>query len=388
MTSTAFIMTDKEFESIIPYTDEEVVEVLGRMAKSPMLPVMSKFFFPDEPLNTLRKLLKGVHSIDEFQEVVMYKVVAAIIERSTAGFGCEGLENIDRSSTFLAVSNHRDIILDPALVQWTLYANKMPMTEICVGSNLLEGNRLVADLLRSNRMIKVIRGISARELYLSSQLLSKYIRETVTSGKSAIWIAQREGRTKDGLDTTEQGLLKMFDMSGTGSFLDNFDALHITPMSISYEYEPCDIRKARELLISRSRKYVKKKMEDTHSIMLGIKQWKGGVHLNIDKPLTRGEIEMASACDRNDRYQAIRRTLDLRIIRGYKLWKTNYMGYDLMNGGSKYRGIYSEAELEAFKDYTERKLNKVERSLDRDELRKIFWQIYGNPVAARERDLE
>ena len=334
MTSTAFIMTDKEFESIIPYTDEEVVEVLGRMAKSPMLPVISKFFFPDEPLNTLRKLLKGVHSIDEFQEVVMYKVVATIIERSTAGFGCEGLENIDRSSTFLAVSNHRDIILDPALVQWTLYANKMPMTEICVGSNLLEGNRLVADLLRSNRMIKVIRGISARELYLSSQLLSKYIRETVTSGKSAIWIAQREGRTKDGLDTTEQGLLKMFDMSGTGSFLDNFDALHITPMSISYEYEPCDIRKARELLISRSRKYVKKKMEDTHSIMLG------------------------------------------------------YMGYDLMNGGSKYSGIYNEAELEAFKDYTERKLNKVERSLDRDELRKIFWQIYGNPVAARERDLE
>ena len=159
-------------------------------------------------------------------------------------------------------------------------------------------------------------------------------------------------------------------------------------MSISYEYEPCDIRKARELLISRSRKYVKKKMEDTHSIMLGIKQWKGGVHLNIDKPLTRGEIEMASACDRNDRYQAIRRTLDLRIIRGYKLWKTNYMGYDLMNGGSKYSGIYNEAELEAFKDYTERKLNKVERSLDRDELRKIFWQIYGNPVAARERDLE
>ena len=381
-------MTDNEYESIVPYNDEEVAEVLSRLSKNPFLPVVSKFFFPDQPLGTFRRLIKDIRTVDEFQEVVMYKVVAAVIERSMSAFTYDGLDNIDRNGTFLAVSNHRDIILDPALVQWTLYANKMPLTEICVGSNLLEGNRMVADLLHSNRMIKVIRGISARELYLTSRLLSKYIRETVTSGRSAIWIAQKEGRTKDGRDMTEQGLLKMFDMSGGGSFLENFDALHITPMSISYEYEPCDIRKARELLISRSRKYVKKKMEDTHSIMSGIKQWKGGVHLSIDKPLTRGEIEMASACDRNDRYQAIRRTLDLRIIRGYRLWKTNYMGYDLMNGSSKYRGIYDEAELEAFKAYTERKLSKVERSLDRNELRKIFWQIYGNPVAARERDLE
>ena len=381
-------MTGNEYESIVPYNDEEVAAVLSRLAKNPFLPVVSKFFFPDRPLGTFRRLIKDIRTVDEFQEVVMYKVVAAVIERSMSAFTYDGLDNIDRNGTFLAVSNHRDIIMDPALVQWTLYANKMPLTEICVGSNLLEGNRMVADLLRSNRMIKVIRGISARELYLTSQLLSKYIRETVTSGRSAIWIAQKEGRTKDGLDMTEQGLLKMFDMSGGGSFLENFDALHITPMSISYEYEPCDIRKARELLISRSRKYVKKRMEDTHSIMSGIKQWKGGVHLSIDKPLTRDEIEMASACDRNDRYQAIRRILDLRIIRGYRLWKTNYMGYDLMNGSSKYRGIYDEADLEAFLEYTERKLSKVERSLDRDGLRKIFWRIYGNPVAARERDLE
>lgn len=381
-------MAENDYESIVPYTDEEVSEVLSRLSRNPFLPVVSKFFFPDKPLNTFRKLIRDVHTVDEFQEVVMSKVVAAVIEKSMSGFSFEGLENIDRKGTFLAVSNHRDIILDPALVQWTLFTNRMPLTEICVGSNLLGGNRMVSDLLRSNRMIKVIRGISARELYLSSQLLSRYIRETVTSGKSAIWIAQREGRTKNGLDTTEQGLLKMFDMSGKGSFVENFSELNITPMSISYEYEPCDIRKARELLISRSRKYVKKKMEDTHSIMLGIKQWKGGVHLAIDKPLTLDEIELASACDRNDRYQAIRHALDMRIIRGYRLWKTNYMGYDLMNGTSKYIGIYDKADLEAFRAYTERKLSKVERCLDRDELRLIFWQIYGNPVLARERDAE
>lgn len=381
-------MNESEFESIVPYTDSEVAEALARLSRNPFLPVVSKFFFPDKPLGTFRRLIKGIHTIEEFQEVVMSQVISAVIERSISEFSFDGIENINGNTAFLAVSNHRDIILDPALVQWMLFSSKLPLTEICVGSNLLDGNRMVSDLLRSNRMIKVIRGISARELYLSSQLLSGYIRQTVTSGKSSIWIAQREGRTKDGRDTTEQGLLKMFDMSGKGSFVENFSQLHITPMSISYEYEPCDIRKAREILISRSRKYVKKKMEDTHSIMVGIKQWKGGVHLSVDKPLTVDEIEMASACDRNDRYQAIRHTLDLRIIRGYKLWKTNYMGYDLMNGTSRYLGIYDKADLEAFEAYTEHKLSKVERSLDRDELRKVFWQIYGNPVMARERDLE
>lgn len=381
-------MTENEYESIVPYTDAEVSEALARLSRNPFLPIVSKFFFPDQPFNTFRKLIRDVHTVDEFQEAVMSRVVSAVIGRSMSGFSFDGLENIGHGRTFLAVSNHRDIILDPALVQWTLFTNKMPLTEICVGSNLLEGNRMVSDLLRSNRMIKVIRGISARELYLSSQLLSRYIRETVTSGKSAIWIAQREGRTKNGLDTTEQGLLKMFDMSGRGSFVENFSELHIVPMSISYEYEPCDIRKAREVLISKSRRYVKKRMEDTHSIMLGIKQWKGGVHLSIDKPLTAEEIEMASECGRNDRYQSIRHTLDRRIIMGYRLWKTNYMAYDLMTGTSKYLGKYDLADLEAFRDYTERKLSKVERSLDRDELRQVFWQIYGNPVLSMERCLE
>ena len=381
-------MNDYDFENISPYTDEEAVQALRRVAKNPFLPIVSKFLFPEQPFNTFRRMLMDIHSIEEFQEVVMSKVIIAAVTRSSSGFTYDVFEHIRDGHTFLAVSNHRDIILDPALVQWTLFNNNMPMTEICVGSNLLEANRMVSDLLRSNRMIKVIRGISAREMYLNSKTLSAYIRSRVSGGESSVWIAQREGRTKNGLDKTEQGLLKMFDMSGGKDFKQNFKELNLTPMSISYEYEPCDIRKARETLISRSRKYVKKRFEDTHSIISGISQWKGRIHLAIDKPLTEDEIAMASTCDKNDRYQAIRRTLDLRIIRGYKLWKTNYMGYDLMNNCSKYYGIYDKADLEAFRAYTERKLSKVEYSLDRDALRQVFWEIYGNPVLAKERDLE
>ena len=349
-----------------------------------MLPVISKFLFPDEPFYSLHKMLKSINSIDEFQEVVMSKMVVADIQRSSSGFTYEGIEHLDTGKTFLAVSNHRDIILDPALIQWTLFHNKMPLTEICVGSNLLEGNKIVADLLRSNRMIKVIRGISARELYLSSKLLSSYIRSRVASGEASVWVAQREGRTKNGIDLTEQGLLKMFDMSGTKGFKENFMELNITPMSISYEYESCDMKKARELYLSKDRKYVKKRTEDLHSIMTGIKQWKGRIHLNIDTPLTEEEIERASICDKNDRYQYIRHVLDYRIVKLYKLWKTNYMGYDLMNRTTKYSSLYGKDDLEAFKAYTEHKLAKVERNLDRDALRQLFWEIYGNPVARKE----
>ena len=377
-------MSEIDYANISPYTDEQAVEALHKVARNPMLPVISKFLFPDEPFYSLHRMLKSINSIDEFQEVVMSKMVVADVQRTSSGFTYEGIEHLDTGKTFLAVSNHRDIILDPALIQWTLFHNNMPLTEICVGSNLLEGNKIVADLLRSNRMIKVIRGISARELYLSSKLLSSYIRSRVASGEASVWVAQREGRTKNGIDLTEQGLLKMFDMSGTKGFKENFMELNITPMSISYEYESCDMKKARELYLSKDRKYVKKRTEDLHSIMTGIKQWKGRIHLSIDTPLTEEEIERASICDKNDRYQYIRHVLDYRIVKLYKLWKTNYMGYDLMNRTTKYSSLYGKDDLEAFKAYTEHKLSKVERNLDRDALRQLFWEIYGNPVARKE----
>lgn len=373
-----------DYASISPYTDEEAVEALRRVAQNPFLPIVSKFLFPDEPFYTLRRLLKSINSIDDFQQVVMSKMIMTVIQRSSSGFTFDGLENVPKDRKFLAVSNHRDIILDPAMIQWTLFYNDLPLTEICVGSNLLESNRMVSDLLRSNRMIKVIRGISARELYLSSKLLSSYIRDRITSGGSSVWIAQREGRTKNGLDKTEQGLLKMFDMSGKGSFEENFNELNILPMSISYEYESCDIRKARELLISRKQKYVKKKHEDTHSIISGISQWKGGINLSVDKPITPEEVHEASILDKNDRYQALRKTLDERIIRNYKLWKTNFIAYDMLEGKGKYSDRYSTENVEEFEGYMAHKLGKVERSLNHDELKQIFLDIYANPVRAKE----
>ena len=374
-----------EFDDICPYSDEEAVAALGKVADHPAVLEVSKAIFPDNPPEYLRQVLKSIKSIDEFQTLVMSKAVEWVLSNTAHNFSYDGIGNIKKiPGKFVALANHRDIILDPAITQVVLYRNGFPMTEIAVGSNLLS-NKYVEYLIRSNRMIKVIRGINARTLYLSSQVLSKYIREQVTSGKSSIWIAQREGRAKNGIDITEQGLLKMLDMSGTKDFTSNFEELNILPLSISYEYEPCDILKARELLISKTQKYVKGSREDLISIITGIKQQKGNIHLNIGEPLTHDEILEASYCTKNDRYQAIRHAVDLRVIDGYKLWKTNYIGYDMANHSFKYSDMYSPADAEEFASYVEHQLDKVEKSLNRAELRDIFLSIYGNPVISREK---
>lgn len=373
-----------EFTDISPYTDAEAVEALGKLADHPAVVEVSKAIFPDKEPEFLRKILKSVKSIDEFQILVMNKAVEWVLSTTAHNFSYDGIENLKKiNGKFLAMSNHRDIILDPAITQVVLYRNAIPMTEIAVGSNLLT-NKYIEYLIRSNRMIKVIRGINARQLYLSSQVLSKYIRECITSGRSSIWIAQREGRAKDGIDTTEQGLLKMLDMSGTADFTTNFEELNIVPLSISYEYEPCDILKARERLISRTQKYVKGSREDLISIMTGIEQQKGNIHLNIGSPLTHDEIEAASYCNKNDRYQAIRHAVDVRIIEGYRLWKTNYIGYDMVNHTFKYRDKYTPEDVAQFTDYVEHQLDKVEKSLCRADLRDIFLRIYANPVVSLE----
>ena len=372
-----------EFESISPYTDAEASEALAKLADHPAVGIASQNFFPQESPEFLKNILKQINTVDQFQEMVMSRFVQWVLDNKSDGFTYDGIENISADKTFLALSNHRDIILDPAITQIVLYKNGIPMTEIAVGDNLISSKE-IEYLIRSNRMIKVIRGVSARELYLSSQMLSKYIRLNITNQRRSIWLAQRQGRTKDGYDTTEQGLLKMLDMSGQGDFQQNFQELNITPMSISYEIEPCDILKAREIVISRTQKYVKAEGEDFNSIMVGIMQPKGHIHLHIGKPLTEEEIAYAASCDKNDRYQYIRAVVNQRVIEGYKLWSNNYIAYDILNKTDKYAANYTPEQKAKFLGYMEHQLGTVEPELNRDELKEVFLGIYANPVVAKE----
>lgn len=379
-------MSSFDFEDIRPYTDAETVAALRRISQHPMLSSISNYLYPEQPDSALSALLSGMGSVDQFQSEVMIPAIGRVLDKTSAGFTCSGLENIrSMRGRYLAFSNHRDITMDPALVQYAMCKNGLPFTAICVGSNLIS-NELMVDLLRSNRMIKVIRGIGARELYVCSQRLSEYIRTQITTGEVSVWIAQREGRTKDGRDTTEQGLLKMLEMSGKGTFEDNFRELGIVPTSISYEYESCDALKAREVLLRRQGPYIKKEHEDMNSIVTGIRQQKGHIHLHFGTPLTAEEIAEAARCAKNDRYQALRHTLDQHILEGYRLWKTNYIAHDMLRGETRFAdaGLYSAAEFAQFGEYVAQKLGEVGDQLDIQALKEIFLGIYANPVDAKE----
>ena len=370
-----------KFDDIRPYNDSEVHPALERIVANPLFSNISKYLFPGMDENLFKQALLSCYTKDDFQVKIMSRIVDKVLADTTKGLSYEGMEHFDGGKKYLIVSNHRDIVLDSAIIQLILYKAGAQTTEIAVGDNLITSS-FIEDITRCNKMIKVVRSTSPREVYTTSKKLSEYMRCNVSTQESSIWIAQRNGRTKDGADITEQGVLKMFDMSGTGDFVKDFAELHIMPASISYEYEPCDLYKAVEMYIKRRQKYVKAEGEDLNSILTGIMQPKGRVHIQFNEPVTLQEIEDAAQLDKNERFKALGAAMDRKILANFKLWPNNYIAYDMLNGGGRFAGKYTVEEKEAFEGYVTDKLGKAGIEADMDELREIFLSIYANPVVS------
>ena len=372
-------MDFSRFDDIRPYNDTEVHPALERIVANPLFSNVAQYIFPGQDEDVFRQLLLSCHTKEDFQVKVMSQIVSRILAGTAKEVTFTGLEHFEGGKRHLIVSNHRDIVLDSAIIQLILYKHNVDTTEIAVGDNLITSS-FIEDITRSNKMIKVIRSSNPREVYTTSKILSEYIRHNVANQISSVWIAQRNGRTKDGIDVTEQGLLKMFDMSGSGDFVKDFTELSIMPTSISYEYEPCDIFKAMEMYIGRRQKYVKAEGEDLKSILTGIMQFKGNIHISFNEPLTADEINSAACLDKNERFKALGLAMDRKIISEYKLWKNNYIAYDILTSANEYASMYSVEEKEAFRTYMENKL--VDMDADKAELEHIFLSIYANPVVS------
>lgn len=328
------------FADIRPYTDEEVAKVLPVLSESKLVAAGGKVLFPGQSSDALQRLIASCRTVDEFQEKVISKVVEKDLEISHSSLTYSGLENFIKSDgsvgAFLMLSTHRDIVLDPALVQYTLFLNHLPTTEIAAGDNLLD-NPEVAMVMRANRMVKVVRSDNARVVYDTSRRLSAYIRSKVSTGEKSLWIAHRSGRTKDGCDRTEQGLLKMLDMSGEGSFVESFGALNIMPVTISYEYETCAALKALELYCKEKQGFYRKKPgEDANSMLQGFIQHKGRIHVDFCKPIMAEELLEADRANRNDKFRKLASILDGRIAASFRLWPSNYAAADILSGGETY----------------------------------------------------
>lgn len=373
----------KIFDDIRPYYDSEVPAAMQHIAESEVFPLLASYVFPDEAVEDVRRRVAAYRNTREFQTDMMYKVNEQVIRRSMTSYTCDGLDQLDPREHYLFVSNHRDIMLDASLLQYSLVSAGFDTTEITFGANLMQ-DPVVVDVGKSNKMFKVERpGGNIRDFYHASRHLSDYIRYCIREKGQSAWIAQRNGRTKDGSDHTDQGIIKMFCMSKPEDKIAAIADLHIVPVSISYEWESCDILKALERYKSQFAKYTKKPGEDLNSILTGILQFKGHVHLQVCEPLHRAELETFEGQTNNEYHRSVAQLLDRRIIRGYRLYPNNYIAHDMLFGATRYRGHYTVEEEQRFAA----RVKRLERydTCELDTLRELFLAIYANPINEKEK---
>ena len=260
--NSIIMVKNPRFDDIRPYYEEELPAAMERLSESEVFPLLATFVYPDVSIEEVRQRITSFKTIREFQHDTMYKLNEQIIRRSITSFTCSGIERLSPQKQYLYVSNHRDIVLDACLLQYFFVKSGFETTEITFGANLMM-NPTIIDIGKSNKMFKVERpGGSLKDFYQSSLHLSEYIRHVIMEKQQSVWIAQRNGRTKNGIDATDQGIIKMFCMSEPKDKIKALADLNIVPVSVSYEWESCDILKALELYESQSHKYTKKPGEE------------------------------------------------------------------------------------------------------------------------------
>jgi 1-acyl-sn-glycerol-3-phosphate acyltransferase len=372
------MVRNQKFDDIRPYYDDEIPAAMKRIAASDTFPLLASYAFPDRKVEEVRAMVEGLRTVDEFQTKVMWFVNEQIVKRSMTSYTVSGIEALDPSGQYLFVSNHRDIMLDASVLQNILHAHGFETSEITFGANLM-CTPLVIDIGRSNKMFRVERGGNMKEFYQSSVHLSEYIRHVITEKHQSVWIAQRNGRTKDGNDATDQGIVKMFGISKRDDKIKALSELHIVPLSISYEWETCDYMKALELYQSRYEKYVKKQGEDLSSILSGITSFKGNVHLSFCPMITEDDLRQFDSLTSIEYNREVARLMDERIFSGYKLTPNNFIAHDIRFGKHEFLGAkYSEEQKERFVFHMS-KLDKYDVE-EPEILRDIFLGIYSNPV--------
>ena len=366
-----------QFDDIRPYYDSEIPAAMQRIVESDFFGLLCTYVYPGRSQEDVRKMMLSFKTIRDFQLEVMFRVNEQVIARSTTAFTYSGIDKLDPEKQYLFVSNHRDIMLDACLLEYLLAKNGLDTTEITFGANLMS-SPLVIDIGKANKMFRVERGGNMKDFYMSSKHLSDYIRYVLTEKGQSMWIAQRNGRTKDGRDQTDQGIIKMFCMSDPSDKIKALSDLNIIPVSVSYEWESCDVLKALELYESRFSKYIKKPGEDLNSILTGITQPKGRVNFTFCDQITEAELHRFDGCTNNEYHRAVAQLIDKRINAAYQLTPNNYIAHDLRYGQQIYRNRYNDAERDAFLAHME-ELNTFDIS-EPDVLKDIFLGIYSNPI--------
>lgn len=366
-----------EFNDIRPFNSYEVSEVLAHLKNNDAMLHLLQFAFPELTPEQQQEKLLSCQKIVHFQENIMYPIIENAISKSVTEFTNQGFEGLDKNQAYLFISNHRDIILDTSFLNFVLCQKGFKMTASAIGDNLVRKPFLLA-FAKMNRNFLIHRGLPPREMLEKSRVVSKFIHRYLNKKNRSVWIAQREGRTKDGNDRTQQGVLKMLSMNCPKEMplLEYFKTLRIVPMAVSYEFDPTDILKMPALMAQhRGETYVKSQNEDFNNIVQGFFGQKGKVHLAVGQPLnTELDVIEQNFDHSNKKIQAIAELLDEKIYELYKLFPTNYIAYDKLHHSQIFSEKYTEKEVRQF----ERRI--ANRSEPNDVSRQKFLEMYANPV--------
>ena len=338
---------------------------------------LMNFTFPEMEDDVWKEQLKKTYSIRDFQCNFIYQSVQKVLEKTSEGLTTSGFEKLEKNTSYLFISNHRDILLDTSMLNACLFEHKLVMTASAIGDNLVTKSFLKI-LSKLNRNFLVQRGLTPREMLESSKLLSEYMGQLLLRENRSVWIAQREGRTKDGNDATNSGVLKMIGMASDEEELMNyFKKIKIVPVSISYEYDPTDALKMPQLLAEANQEtYIKEKNEDFITLMSGIMGPKRRIHIHVGDILNQQLEDIKYEFDNsNKQIQALAQVIDDSILSTYKLWPTNYIAYDIVNQTNTYCHLYSENEKSLFE-------RRLEMRIDHTNPLALqgFLAMYANPV--------
>lgn len=370
------------YDEIRCYTDSEVNQVLTRLSNEKQFVKILSTVYPLIPKELLINKLTSFHKTLDFQKEMVYPFLQYLEANLTKGIELIGINDIDKSQSYLYISNHRDIILDSALLCGKLIEMGMDTVEIAIGDNLLIFP-WIEDLTRANKNFIVRRGINSRQILESSKLLSSYVHYTITEKKQSIWLAQREGRAKDSNDRTQLSLIKMLNMFGTETIPSNLKHLNICPLTISYEYDPCDYLKAKEFQQKRDNpNYKKSPNDDLINMQTGVMGYKGKVVYalggSINKKLS---IIEETTTNKNEQIEQIAQHIDQTIHSNYTIFKCNKIAYDILLKENRFNKDYSSIEKLDFEKYIALQIDKIDlEDKDYDFLFMKMMEMYANPL--------
>lgn len=370
-----------EFNDIRPYTPEELPQICEELLADKDFQTVIQSVMPGVPMEMIAAQLRQCKTNLDVQKAFFHKLLHDIMQQYSDGFDLDASSLPDKQKSYTFISNHRDIVLDPGFLSVGLLDNGFPNTvEIAIGDNLLI-YPWIKKLVRVNKAFIVQRTLSMRQMLESSARMSRYIHFAVTQKKENVWIAQREGRAKDSNDRTQESVLKMLAMGGEGDIVDRLKELNLVPVALSYEYDPCDFLKAKEMQQKRdSENFKKSQADDLTNMQTGIFGYKGRVHFQT-APCLHEELETLRGLPKTEIFNRLATLIDRHIHRSYRMYPGNYVACDLLNDTDTFAGKYTLEEKQRFETYLQQKLDLIQLP-NKDEafLRRCILQMYANPA--------